>query len=79
MTALLQIPPAEGSYVFTPHSARAHDEGVIAVELTHALHSWIADVAQPRHNADAQETQGGRRSENEPASLPTSRSPSQPG
>ena len=79
MTTPLQIQPNEYSSVFTPHSARAQHEGAIAVEMTHVLHTWIADVAQPTHNADAQETQGGQRSENEQGYLPTPHSTSQPG
>lgn len=47
MTALLQIPSADSSEVLATRSARSQQEGVIAVELIHVLHSWIADLAQP--------------------------------
>ena len=79
MTTPLQNQANEYSTLFTPQSARAQHEGAIAVELTHVLHSWIADVAQPTHNADLGESTSDRRSESEEASLRTSHSPSQPG
>jgi hypothetical protein len=64
MTALPQIPPAESSEIFATHSARGQHEVVIAVELTHVLHSWIADpLAQLTHNAGPRESKEDRRSQ----------------
>lgn len=51
-TQLLTESPSDGS-VLAPLSSRAPDQGILANELVHVLHTWVTDISRSPSSEDS--------------------------